>query len=130
MIEEQVEVEVLGLDLKVDLAPDERKADAELEEELLDVLDEPLLELTLTGIAVQGQEVEDIRVFESLVRQVGRLWRQRTRKVREGLAAALVKSGLDLSNNDILVTQVIGTASITKPTLASFDSSFRRTGAP
>ncbi len=31
---------------------------------------------------------------------------------------------------EVLVTQVVGTASITKPTLASFGSSFRRGGAP
>ncbi len=35
-----------------------------------------------------------------------------------------------LSIEELLVTQVIGTASITRPTLASFGSSFRRGGAP
>lgn len=35
-----------------------------------------------------------------------------------------------LSIEEILVTQVLGTASMTKPTLASFCSRFRRAGAP
>lgn len=46
VVEEQIDVEVLAVDLEMVLAPDEGEAVAELEEEVPEVSDEGVLELT------------------------------------------------------------------------------------
>jgi hypothetical protein len=61
--EEQVEVEVLAGDGEVHLAADEGEADAELEEEVAYVVNEPPLEVTLLRIRGERHEVEDVGVL-------------------------------------------------------------------
>jgi hypothetical protein len=75
---------------------DEGKADAQLEHEVAEVLDQPALPLPLAGRVGQGEEVEDVGVFEDLLGQVGLHGRQRLGEVRNRLALAAVEIELDL----------------------------------
>ena len=67
MVEEQVEVEVPAAHLDVNLATHEGEADVKLHEELLHVVEEPLLEITFQNVLGEGEEVEDVRVLEGLL---------------------------------------------------------------
>jgi hypothetical protein len=82
------------------LAAHEREANAELEEKVAHVLDQPALEVPLLRVGAQRQEVEDVRVLQRLLREVGVRGRQRGLEVRERLAGAFVHAGLDLRLKD------------------------------
>src|SRR5450432_2570785 len=99
--EEEVDVEVLASDLEVHLAAHEREADAELEEEVAHVLEQAALEVPLLRVGAQREEVEDVRVLQGLLREVGVGRRERALEVRERLACALVQASLNLGEQHV-----------------------------
>jgi hypothetical protein len=70
MVEQEIEVEVFVADHDMHLPPHERETGPELQQKLLDVIDQPGLEVAFDGLFVQREEVEEVRVFERLLRQV------------------------------------------------------------
>src|SRR5579863_3923852 len=65
MEEEQVDVEVIAPNFEVHLAAHEREADAELEEKVAHVLEQPLLEVPLLRVGAQREEVEYVGILRS-----------------------------------------------------------------
>src|SRR5579871_4397350 len=57
MVEKHVHLKLISADIEAIGAADEREAFAEFEQKLLDVVDQSVLQLALTGIFVQHQEV-------------------------------------------------------------------------
>lgn len=55
----------------MELAAHKGEASAKLKEKFLDVINKPLLKIALLGVFREGEEVEDIRVFEGLLGEVG-----------------------------------------------------------
>ena len=53
------------------LSVHEREADAKLEEEITDVLDEPSLEFPLQGVLVQSEEVKAVGITGEFLGKVG-----------------------------------------------------------
>ena len=70
MVEEQVEVVVFPFDGEMCLPADESEAGAERDEELLNVVRKALLQLPLTRGTVERGEVEDVRTFQRLLREI------------------------------------------------------------
>lgn len=70
MVEEKVEIEVLPLDFEVILAPHKGETDSDLDQEFPDVLDQSALQLPLVGVFGERQEIENVGVFERLLREV------------------------------------------------------------
>jgi hypothetical protein len=73
----------------------------ELQEEVANVPDEPTLQVALLRIGAESQEVEDVRVLEGLLREVGPRWRERGLEVRERLAGASVQAGHNLGEEHV-----------------------------
>src|SRR5262249_59038057 len=96
MVEEEIDVEVLASDVEVNLPADEGEANTELEEELLDVIDEGLLHLAFPCIVGDREEVEEVRILERLLSEVGLRGRQRAAAGGEGVSLPLGQAGLDL----------------------------------
>ena len=71
MVEEQVEVEVLVADGQRVLPADEGEAAAEFEQELFHVSEQAGFEFALVEGLFEGEEVEEVGVFEKLLREVG-----------------------------------------------------------
>src|SRR5262245_53178765 len=101
MEEQEVEEEVLAADLELHLAADEREADAELEEEVAHVRYESALEVSLLRLGPEGEEVEDVRVLQRLLREVRARRRQRGLEVGQRLASALVQGRFDLGDEHV-----------------------------
>ena len=99
--EQEVEVEVLVVDHEMHLTPDEREADAELQHEVAHVIEEPAFKIALLSIGAEGEEVEDVRILQRLLREIGVRWGQRHFEVRERLARTLVEAGLDLRDEHV-----------------------------
>jgi hypothetical protein len=55
----------------------------------------------LLRVGAQREEVEDVRVLQGLLREVGVGWRERALEVRECLACALVQAGLNLGEQHV-----------------------------
>jgi len=70
MVEQQIEIEVLIPDFKVDLAAEEGESCTEFEEKVLDVIDQDSLHLALSPFVGVAQEIKEIGIFESLLRHV------------------------------------------------------------
>jgi len=100
VVEEEIDVEVLAPDVEVNLPADEGEAYTELEEKLLDVVDEGLLHLAFPCIVGDREEVEEVRILERLLSEVGLRGRQRAAEVGEGLSLPLVQAGLDLERQN------------------------------
>ena len=66
VVEQEVEEELLVADEQRSLAAVEREARAQLEQELLDVGDQPLLEVALPRVFAELEEVEDVRILRRL----------------------------------------------------------------
>jgi hypothetical protein len=90
VVEEQIEEELLLADEKRLLAPIERESGAELEQELLDVVDQRLLQLALARILSQLEEVEDVGILHRLQRPLGIRRLERDVEVGQRGALALV----------------------------------------
>lgn len=71
VVEEQVEIEVALLEVQVILAPDERAALTQFDQELLQMGDQSELQLALTEVVLKSEEVEDVGVLERLLHHVG-----------------------------------------------------------
>ena len=71
MVEEQIDVEVLVADIEAILPADEREALAEFEQEFFQVAHQLRFEFALLERFGQGEEVEDVRVFQGLPSQIG-----------------------------------------------------------
>jgi hypothetical protein len=100
MIAQHVDVEIVSADSEMYLPADEREAGAELDQEPLDVIDEPHFKVSLDGGGVQGHEVEQVRVLERLLGEVAVGRGQGLRKVVDGFALALVEVGFNLNSQD------------------------------
>jgi hypothetical protein len=66
VVEEEVEKELLFTDLQRLLAAVEREPGAQLDQELLDVVDQRLLQLALAGLLSKLKEVEDVWILGCL----------------------------------------------------------------
>ena len=96
MIEKQVDEELVTRHLEPELPADEGEAGAELQQEAGDVRDQPALDLALFGLVAEAEKVEQVRVFERLLRQrrIGR--RQARFEVGDGRALAQVQPVADV----------------------------------
>jgi hypothetical protein len=101
MIEEQVEREFFARHFQPILSPDECKADAELDEEFLDVFEQSQLKFALARGGVEREEVEDVRIFERLPGEIGLRSGKSERKIGDCFALALMKARLDLHSQNI-----------------------------
>ena len=68
MVEEEVEVEVVGIDLDAGLASEEGEAAAEFEEEGFEFAQDGVLEVFLEVAVFEAEEVEDVGIAEDEVR--------------------------------------------------------------
>ena len=68
MVEKQVDVEILVADVEAILPADEGEALSEFEQELLQMTDEFGFEFAFLEWLGEGEEVEDVGVFERLLR--------------------------------------------------------------
>ncbi len=98
--EQQIDEEVVALDIEVDLTTDEREPGAELTQSVDDALDEPILELALGGVPVDGEELERERILGDLLSQLGVWAFESARKVRRGRPLPRVQVRLDLVSQD------------------------------
>src|SRR2546427_3697712 len=64
-------------------------------------MEQALFEFTFSGRSVERQEVENIGVFEGLLRQVGLWGRKRSGEIIYCSALPLVKTRFDLQRQDI-----------------------------
>ena len=87
---------ILAADLQMLLPPNQGETHAQFQEEFLDVLRQSLLQLPLARFGGKREEIERVRVFQHLLRQVRLLRRQRLREVRDCLAHTSVRLRLDL----------------------------------
>ena len=124
VVEEKIELKIVASDFERHLVTDEGEADAELDEELAQMPEEPPFEVAFLGIVGEREEIEIVRVLKELLREVG-LWRwQRRLKVRQRLPFPLVKAALDL--NDKLRLQPCWIACRTYQSRSSGAFSFSR----
>lgn len=70
VVEDEVDEEVVLADREVVLAAEEGEADAELEHEILQMVQQSALEVTLVGGGVEGEEIEVVGVFEQVLGEV------------------------------------------------------------
>ncbi len=91
----------------MDLSTDECEALAEFEEELLDVVGQCSFEVVLASDVCDADEVEEVGVAGSLLRQVGVCWRQCTGEVGDGLAGALVEFRVDVMGKDVAAPALV-----------------------
>lgn len=101
MIEQEVDVKVFVTDFKVVLTPGEGKALAELQQKSFQVADKPGFQLPLVKRLLQGEEVENVGVFQKLTGQVGLWGGQALLKVGNRLSLAFVGVAFDLMPESI-----------------------------
>src|SRR5206468_1249868 len=101
VVEQQVDVEVVIADFQVKLAADEGEALPQLQQETLQVVEETRLQLPLVEGCFEGQQVEDVRVFERLPREVGLRRGQQPLEVRQGLSMPAMGLRLDHGEQDV-----------------------------
>lgn len=80
----------------MDLAAHERESGAELAKGVDDPFDEPILELSLGGVPVDGEELERERILGDLLSELGIGALERVREVGRGGTLSQVQTGLDL----------------------------------
>lgn len=83
MVEEQVDEEVVAAHLKVNLPPNISEPGTQFEKEISDVIDQGLLDLPLTGVLLQTEEIELAWIFERLAGEVGLRGQQRAIEIRD-----------------------------------------------
>ena len=96
VIEEQVDEKLVARHLQAELPPDERKARTEFQQEARDVADQTVFDLALMRVITQAQKVEQVRVFERVVRQCRIRRRQASLKVGDRRALAQVQAVFDI----------------------------------
>ncbi len=101
MIEEEVEVEILIAHLHVDLAADQREADAEFEEKLFDLRHQGVLDGPLVGVFAQVEEIEEAGVLGDLLGEVGLRWGESGLEIRNRLALPGVQARPDLEGKHV-----------------------------
>ena len=101
MVKEQVAIEFLTAHVETDLTANERETLAEFEQELADVVDQTGLQFAFAAAFGQIQEVENVRVLEGLLGEVGVLGRHREGEVGDRLAGALVQPTVYLEGEDV-----------------------------
>ena len=79
---------------------DEGETGPELDEELLDVLQQPFLKGAFLGVLGEGEKLEVVRVFQRLPGQVGLRGREGLLEIGLGLALPLVEIALDPVDED------------------------------
>ena len=84
---------------------------------------EAALEMTLLRIGGEGHEVEDVRVLQRLLREVGLRRRERVREIRERFAGARVESRLDLRDQNVARPAVLDRLpNVPEPVVGSFEA--------
>jgi len=84
---------------------------------------EAALEMTLLRIGGEGHEVEDVRVLQRLLGEVGLRRRERRLEVRERLAGSLMESRLDLRDQNVARPAVLdGLPGIPEPIVMLTDA--------
>jgi hypothetical protein len=73
----------------------------------LNVIDEGLLDLTLSTRIGCAEEVEEVRVLKNLTGHIGIGGRESRREVGDGFALAFVSTIFDLENKDIVGPAVL-----------------------
>ena len=96
MVEQQIDVEVAVADVQVDLAADEGEALAEFQQEAFELMQEFGFQLPLVEGLFEREEVEDVRILEGLLHQVG-LRRRQSRSKLECLPLPTMGLGLGSS---------------------------------
>lgn len=81
VVKEQVDIEVLIANFKVDLASYKRESGTKLQKKLLDVVDKGLLNFTFTPGIRCSQKIEQVGILENLGRHVGVNGRQCCREI-------------------------------------------------
>ena len=75
VVEQKIDSVVLACDLKRNLSANEREADAQLKEKLLNVAYKAGLQLSFVSILGKGEEIEIVGVLEKLLGKIRlRLW--------------------------------------------------------
>ena len=96
VVEEQIHEVLLLAHEQRPLAAVEREAAPKLDEEVLDVIDQGLLELTLPSILGQLQEVEDVGVLGRFEQSLRVRWTNHLDEVRHDGPLTLVQPQVDL----------------------------------
>src|SRR5258706_7957189 len=98
MIEEKVDRVILPADLQAILPPDEGEPDAELHEELFQLVDQRAFEIAFPGLGAEPEKIEVIGVFQELLCQLRLRALESPGKVAvfEGIRLALVQAAVDL----------------------------------
>lgn len=107
VVEEEVEVEVLAAHLQVVLAADKGEAHPQLEHEVLEVRDEPALEVALVGLWAEAQEVEAVGVLHQVRSEVGLRSGQGPGEVGDGFPLPAVQAALDLEDEHVAAPAVL-----------------------
>ncbi len=70
MVEQQIDEKLVTTHIQQHLPADEGEASTQFQQKFSDVLDQRILDGTLTRFAAQAKKVEAIRVFQGFARQV------------------------------------------------------------
>ena len=107
VIEQEVDVEIVVTDFHVNLPTHEGEAGAEFHEKILKVAEQTGFEFALVEGLFQGEEIEDVGIFQELGREVGlRRW-QGALEIGDGLAVPFVGAALDLERQNIAAPAVL-----------------------
>jgi hypothetical protein len=101
VVKEEVEIEVVAANVKMILASNEGEALAEFEDEFFDFGQQGEFEFALAERFCEGEEVEDVRVFENLLGKVGLRWREGAMEIVDGFAGASMGLALDLERENV-----------------------------
>ena len=96
VVKEQIEVKVVIADRQMHLPTHEGEPGAEFHQKFLDMIDQPGFEVAFDGVVVKGEKVEQVRVLERLLGQIGLRRRQRAGEIGDGLALTAIEIGFDL----------------------------------
>ena len=89
------------------LASHKREPDAQFEEELAEVIEQPALKITLVGIIAEHEKIEAPGIFGDVLRHVG-LWRRKSAvKVGNCLSLSMPPAGFDLMNEHVAAPSML-----------------------
>ena len=101
MIEEEIEIEFAVADLDPVLAADEGEAAAEFEQEFFEVQEEAGFEFPFVEGLFEGEEVEEVGIFQQSLGDRGVGFRQGGGEVGDGRTLALVGAVFDLEREGV-----------------------------
>ena len=107
MVEQQVDVKILLADIKMILSSNEGKALPELQQKFFQMGDKTSFQFAFVKTWLQGQEVEEIGVFQRLLHQIGVGWGQAAGKVAGGSPLPEVSPGFYLHHEDVSAPAVL-----------------------